>query len=826
MSTNDESSSERLVNEVIASYLAACDAGNPPNRKELLAGYPDIADELNAFFEDQDRVQSFAERDSAGAKRGNASSIVAALEPESARPSREIFDIGSIVAGRYRVVGMTAGGMGRVYFADDLDVGQYGTALRVAIKTVPDFAEWRDTRLLKGERTDTFLYSGQVTRFRREALTWVRLGMHPNIVWAMLVLDIGAKPYLVMEYADGGDLRTWIKGGRLSLPLAMNFALQFCEGMKHAVRATSMVHRDIKPANVLIKGNRMLKITDFGLAKAFDPDIDSSEVARGAETAFTLSDIVGGGTREYMAPEQFRSFRQADTRSDIFSFGAMFYEMLTGRQLFTPTSAYDFAINGGVLTRVDEIDRAIPAPLSTVVSRCIEHAPAKRYESFAELSVALGLVYASLPGATPLPTDDGHARRAALLTPSLQLLVETYTLITLGRYAEARDAASKAIHVDPRNADHWINKGKAQAELGDFHSARSCWLEATRLNPDDVHGWANLGWANLVLGDAVAGLDAARRAINLDAGFGDAWMCQGACERQLGRITNGVLSMERAAQLEPYNWKAHSNLGSCLKELDRFAEAFEALTRAVEVNPRDVGSWLELAWLHARVQSWEEATQAVNCALQGDSRNATAWAMRAWTLWADGGDADEVKAALRLALEIDASNHHAKVVQQAVATTAPGRGRARRSHSVNGAEPEGASFDVEHVLPNHDWTIVSGTRAKLQAIEQNVMDVATRFAAALVVPKRTNTPKWIGITAVVLCHDCGDSFPLEHELSSSFGMKSTLLHCRCGSQITLLACRARKTDGYFLVLSPFTCRVGVSPGSIDIEILNIRTAHS
>ena len=162
----------------------------------------------------------------------------------------------------------------------------------------------------------------------------LRLGKHDNIILAFMVIEVGAKPYLVMEYADSGDLHSWIEKGRLNVPLAVNFAMQFCEGMKHAVRTEGIVHRDIKPANVLIHDNRILKIADFGLAKAFAPDVAGLNADTYPGIDKSLS-VAGGGTLSYMSPEQFESLSRADTRSDIFSFGAMLYEMLTSHRLFT-----------------------------------------------------------------------------------------------------------------------------------------------------------------------------------------------------------------------------------------------------------------------------------------------------------------------------------------------------------------------------------------------------------------------------------------------------------------------------------------------------------
>jgi serine/threonine protein kinase len=132
-------------------------------------------------------------------------------------------------------------------------------------------------------------------------MAWVRLGTHPNIIFAMWVFEAGGKPHLLMEYADGGDLHTWISQGRLTVPLAVSFAIQFCEGMRYAVHTAGMVHRDIKPANVLVKGNGIIKIADFGLAKAFDAEREIAGQHEPSPPDPLSRDAVGA--RPYMPPE-------------------------------------------------------------------------------------------------------------------------------------------------------------------------------------------------------------------------------------------------------------------------------------------------------------------------------------------------------------------------------------------------------------------------------------------------------------------------------------------------------------------------------------------
>ena len=296
--------------------------------------------------------------------------------------------------------------MGCVYLADDIEARRQGIELKVAVKTVLDNDEWQEVRRSRRAPTSESLYANLLERFRREAMAWVRLGTHPNIIFAMWVFEAGGKPHLLMEYADGGDLRAWIAQGRLTVPLAVNFAIQFCEGMQYAVHRVGMVHRDVKPANVLVKGNGIIKIADLGLAKAFDVE---REVA--AQDEPSLPDAMSrdaAGSRPYMPPEQFESLTKADTRSDVFSFGVMLYEMLTSQRLFAAQTAYEAAFLKAFLPKAHEVNAQVPRALSAVVSRCLEYEPERRYPSFDELAADLAQLNESLPGRLPIP-DDPHA---------------------------------------------------------------------------------------------------------------------------------------------------------------------------------------------------------------------------------------------------------------------------------------------------------------------------------------------------------------------------------------------------------------------------------
>src|SRR5213080_1849292 len=220
--------------------------------------------------------------------------------------------------GRYEIRSKIGeGGMGEVYRARDTQLGR-----DVAVKVLPSTYSVDEQRL---------------SRFEQEASAASALN-HPNI---LIVHDIGShdgSPYVVSELLEGETLRTRTSGAPLAQRKAIDYALQIAHGLA-AAHEKGIVHRDLKPENLFITKDGRVKILDFGLAKLIRPR--SGEVDTEAATMHGHTDPgVVLGTVGYMSPEQVRGQR-VDHRSDIFSFGTVFYEMLSGRRAFHGQSAVE-----------------------------------------------------------------------------------------------------------------------------------------------------------------------------------------------------------------------------------------------------------------------------------------------------------------------------------------------------------------------------------------------------------------------------------------------------------------------------------------------------
>jgi serine/threonine-protein kinase len=260
--------------------------------------------------------------------------------------------------GPYEIVALLgAGGMGEVYRAMDVRLGR-----EVAIKA-----------LAIGSRREDAL-----RRFDLEARAASALN-HPNI---LQVYDIGVhqgSPYIVSELLHGRTLRDELQGGRLPLRKALDYALQLAEGIR-AAHGKGIIHRDLKPENLFVTSDGRLKILDFGIAKL----VPDGSAARGEGRTRTGTIL---GTVAYMAPEQLRG-EGADRRSDIFSFGAILYEMLAGEQAFARDSAFETA-HAIVHDDPPALPGAIPADVERTVLRCLRKDAAARFQSADDLAIQL-----------------------------------------------------------------------------------------------------------------------------------------------------------------------------------------------------------------------------------------------------------------------------------------------------------------------------------------------------------------------------------------------------------------------------------------------------
>lgn len=354
-----------------------------------------------------------------------------------------MFNPGEIIDGRYRVLTTLKGGMGYVFICEDLEWKVKDKPTKIAVKTPLPSVQRKP---------------GVAQRFINEAKLWVELGKHPNIVQAYYVKKINELPFIFMEFVQprrgyGSDLSSWIDSNELDLNKSLHFAAQFCNGMVFATKhfekkGLRFLHRDIKPGNTLINQKHLVKITDFGLAKA---SVDS--LSENAQKTVLEKSVVNAnltmkgsliGSPGYMSPEQFINAQNIDIRSDVYSFGCMFYTMLTRRLPFMGKTLKElkFKHTNEIPTAPSLVKKSIPARIDNIVLKCLSKSPQNRYPDFSLLlkdisDLMVKFTGLSLPSETSDPDSESPTSIGQKLDKSMSFMELGQTKEALKFFAEA-----------------------------------------------------------------------------------------------------------------------------------------------------------------------------------------------------------------------------------------------------------------------------------------------------------------------------------------------------------------------------------------------------
>lgn len=470
------------------------------------------------------------------------------------------------------------------------------------------------------------------------------LGEHPFILAARLVWEYSGQLFVEMEWIASDAMgRVTLADhlsaaqGPLGLNVALSWAIQFCHGIEHATRHGIASHQDIKPANILVVEHQCegreragtVKITDFGLAVAGQVLKAHGGLffgGRKKERTFGLSVIQNDervicGTPGYIAPELVMG-KRADSRSDIYSFGVVLWQMAMGSAVspFHVSDADDVEDYQRRIFQRQISQQILPAdgPLNPIILRCLQPDPNSRYADFQEVRRNLEAIYEKRTDQTfllPTATDDSaeswcnrgsslsqlgrHEEALAAFSKALKLdpvasaLWSNMGLVLriLGRNEESLSYLSKAIEIDPKNASAYTNKGSTLGVMGRHEDALAYHSKAIEIDPKSVHGWINRGNALADLNRFEEAIYSYSEAIQRDPGNSMAWANKGNALKKLGRTEEAAAAYSMTLEIDPMHAGALHSLGDIFFEQKRFENAVACYSKGLELDPRSAVSW-------------------------------------------------------------------------------------------------------------------------------------------------------------------------------------------------------------------------------------------
>lgn len=564
----------------------------------------------------------------------------------------------------YKIQDIFKGGMGIVYKVLEEETGKI-----YAIKTFQD----------------KFIWNAEVVKmFYHEAEIWIRLGIHQNIVQAIKVKDFDGKPYMFLEFIEGTDLEAILKYRQLNAEEIIDYALQFCSGMGYAYKTLGVIHQDIKPSNCMITNDGILKITDFGLVKIFSETMDSSQAdseleqikaqrktmmellpsdiknakpsslldanaididMAGVTSSFMDTDTMDGnnskvgGTIPYMAPELFTGEGTVSALTDIYSFGAMLYEMIDGEP---PFGAEDF--ESCIMGHIEKIPdnpslkrKDIPEELSAIALKCLEKNPEDRYGDFSEifadltsLSAKLGIESYSFGNSNAEEYDtlermiyrgealmvlEKYAEAAEVFTKTLKVYPMATKVLTeraecyrvMGKYKESLHDLKTSLKSDKTNAKAHYYMGLLCLSIKQFKEAHAYFQTSAKLNPDNADVWLKLGSMYDLIGDPKTALKYYDNALKINSRFTVAWNNKGNIFMKEGKYFDALACYTKSIESNPRYQLAWLNQGIVKQQLHLHFDAISSFKKSIEINPKSTKAMVCILDSLTKIKAYDEA---------------------------------------------------------------------------------------------------------------------------------------------------------------------------------------------------------------------------
>ncbi len=403
-------------------------------------------------------------------------------------------------------------------------------------------------------------------RFVKEIETWVALGSHPNIVRTFGAQWIDLQLFILAEYIQFNEngrniLTDYLKNDKISYENIIKWSVQFCYGMDHAVNSGLIAHRDIKPDNLMITRDLNLKITDFGLSKISDyTDIisHSSKNQKTNSQNYTKTDSFMG-TALYVAPEQIRNSKDVDYRADIYSFGIILYQMISGGQWVYDIPKQSSDILGDLLkAHLSSKPNSLKSPFMPIIEKCLNKKKENRYQTFKELLNDLEILAKRLSITSP-------TNLVNITQNTEELYVKANSYVRLGENEKALHFINEYLTNQPHNHSALNLKGTILTKLNRIDEALDCYLKAIEIYPSDTSSLHNIGLLYYInKKDFNKAIEYFKKSIEYDKSNVGTMMSLSGVYLQTNNYEEACNLLITAIQLQPQNQIVLSNVKSTL----------------------------------------------------------------------------------------------------------------------------------------------------------------------------------------------------------------------------------------------------------------------
>lgn len=499
--------------------------------------------------------------------------------------------IGDIIVGEFRILNVFGGegksGMGVVYLVEDRDY-----PFPIVLKTFQ-----------KNDENST-------QRFRAEAKTWISIGIHPNVVQAFFVREINEQLFIGAEYIAPDEygrntVTDYLEQGGVSDYNAIKWTAQFCYAMDFAISKGLKAHRDIKPDNLMIDQFGNLKVTDFGLAKAFyDFKLQNNNLLKISNPNLT-SEGSFLGTLLFASPEQILDSSSIDFRSDIYSFGIVLYQLIS-------SNGFPYSLKGKTtqeeiaIMHLREPLLRIKHPLFPIAEKCLAKRPEERYQSYKELLNELEKIADRLK--IELPINNVRTN------PQLrELYIQSLSFLELGDSKKALELIEKYLEQDKQDSSSWSLKGRILFESGNELDGINATLESYKLDPYNSRTLNNLGIFYGSIGEQDKGISFLMEAIRVDGYNAGAVMNLAIAFDKRGSYIAAADTTLTALELTPDKKKLHFNAGNIAASVMKNGhgeKAIQILETLVKLDLENINNWFNLGICY---QSTNQKEKAIKC---------------------------------------------------------------------------------------------------------------------------------------------------------------------------------------------------------------------